>query len=89
MSRLDDLRHVAGWVGIHTRHVDALGVAHEPDEETLAGLIAAFGLPSEPGQAAAALAEEERAAPLGLGAVAVVAADADALVLRLPPGAAV
>lgn len=82
MSRLDDLRHVAGLAGIHTRHVDALGVVHEPGEETLAQLIAAFGLPSEPAQAAAALAEERQAA-LGLGSVAVVAAEGEGLVLRL------
>src|SRR5438105_1656400 len=66
MSRLDELRRVAGLVGIATRHVDALGVWHEPDEETLSRLIAAFGLPSEPQQAAEALAEEERSAPFGL-----------------------
>ena len=76
MSRLDDLRHIAGLVGIHTRHVDALGVVHEPDEETLAKIIAAFGLPSEPTHAAAALAEEEQAAPFGLRSVAIVDADA-------------
>lgn len=86
MSRLDDLRHVAWLVGIHTRHLDALGVVHEPGEETLTELIAALGLPSEPAHAAAALAEEEQAAPLGLGALAIVDADAGSLRLRLPPG---
>ena len=60
MSRLDELRHVAGLLGIATRHVDALGVVHEPDEETLSRLIAAFGLPDDPQQAAEALAEEDR-----------------------------
>src|ERR1051326_1611207 len=39
MSRLDELRHVAGLIGIQTRHVDALGVWHEPSEDTLAALI--------------------------------------------------
>ena len=86
MSRLDDLRHVAGLVGIHTGHVDALGVVHEPGEETLARLIAAFGLPPEPDQAAAALAADEQAAPFGLASVAIVAAEGDALTLRLPAG---
>src|SRR5579863_6436997 len=89
MSRLDQLRHVAGLVGIATRHVDALGVAHEPDEETLSRLIAAFGLPSDPQQAADALAEEGLAAPFGLAPVHIVAHEvpAPALRLRLPAGA--
>ena len=91
MSRLDDLRHVAGLVGIHTRHFDALGVVHEPDEDTLARLIAALGLPSEPEHAAALLDEEERSTPFGLESVAIVAADAEhtGVPLRLPPGSAV
>ena len=89
MSRLDDLRRIAGLVGIQTRHVDALGIWHEPDEETLARLIAAFGLPPDPDQAAAALAEEDHAAPFGIAPVAVINAEGDALMLRLPPGAAV
>jgi hypothetical protein len=42
MSRLDELRRVADLVGIQTRHVDALGVWHEPGEETLAALISAL-----------------------------------------------
>ncbi|HTT78899.1 MAG TPA: 4-alpha-glucanotransferase [Stellaceae bacterium] len=89
MNRLEALRHVAGLVGIATRHVDALGVVHEPDEETLGRLVAAFGLPDDPHAAAAALAEEERAAPFGLAPVHVVAQEdpAPALSLRLPPGA--
>src|SRR5229473_1082136 len=87
MSRLDELRHIAGSVGIATRHVDALGVVHEPDEETLSRLIAAFGLPSDPKQAAEALAEEGRAAPFGLSPVHIVAQEdpAPALRLRLAP----
>jgi 4-alpha-glucanotransferase len=86
MSRLDELRHIAGSVGIATRHVDALGVVHEPDEETLSRLIAAFGLPSDPAQAAEALAEEGRAAPFGLSPVHIVAQEelAPVLTLRLP-----
>ena len=35
------LRRVAGLLGIATRHVDALGVWHEPDDETLSRLVAA------------------------------------------------
>lgn len=87
MSRLDALRHVAGLVGIATRHVDALGVAHEPDEEVLSRLIAAFGLPADPEAAAEALGEEGRAAPFGLPPVHVAAQEdpSPALTLRLPP----
>src|SRR5713101_4493251 len=83
MSRLDELRHIAGSVGIATRHVDALGVVHEPDEETLSRLIAAFGLPSDPAEAAEALAEEGRAAPFGLFPVHIVAQEDPAPVLTL------
>src|SRR5882672_5855573 len=86
MNRIDELRHIAGSVGIVTRHVDALGVWHEPDEETLSRLIAAFGLPSDPREAAEALAEEGRAAPFGLMPVHIVAQEAPdpVLTLRLP-----
>src|SRR5207237_3793334 len=86
MSGLDELRHIAGSVGIAIRHVDALGVVHEPDEETLSRLIAAFGLPSDPAEAAEVLAEEGRAAPFGLSPVHIVAQEdpAPALTLRLP-----
>jgi 4-alpha-glucanotransferase len=86
MTRLDELRRIANLVGIATRHVDALGVVHEPDEETLSRLIAAFGLPADPQQAADALAEERRAAPFGLAPVHIIGEDepAPALQLRLP-----
>lgn len=89
MSRLDELRHIADLVGIATRHTDALGVSHEPGEETLACLIAAFGLPIEPSEATEALAERRRAAPFGLAPMEIIAAEADApqLQLRLPQGA--
>jgi 4-alpha-glucanotransferase len=88
MSRLDALRHVAGLVGIGHRHVDALGVVHEADEELLSRLIAAFGLPADPKQAADALADEERAAPFGLGAAQIIAEEdpGPTLRLQLPPG---
>ncbi len=86
MSRLDALRHVAGLVGIATRHVDALGAVHEPDEETLSRLIASFGLPADPTEAAEALAETERTAPFGLAPVHIVAQEdpAPALSLKTP-----
>lgn len=89
MSRLDELRRVAELIGIATRHVDALGVAHEASEETLSQLIAAFGLPSEPNHAAAALVEQDRAAPFGLAPLVVIAEEdpAPTLRLRLPADA--
>ncbi|HEX6441055.1 MAG TPA: 4-alpha-glucanotransferase [Stellaceae bacterium] len=83
MSRLDELRRVAKLIGIGTRHVDALGAVHEPDEDTLSRLIAAFGLPSEPEQAADALTEESRNAPFGLPPVHIVAHEATHPMLRL------
>ena len=88
MSRLDELRRVADLVGIQTRHVDALGVWHEPGEDTLAALISAFGLPSDPQQAADRLVAEEAAAPFGPSPVQIVAQEeADpTLFLRLPEG---
>jgi 4-alpha-glucanotransferase len=89
MSHLDALRHIADLVGIATRHVDALGVVHEPDEETLSRLIAALGLPSDPKQAEDALADAGRALPFGLSPVEIVPQEAVAPTLRLqlPAGA--
>ncbi|MGE5270587.1 MAG: hypothetical protein ACM3JG_13050, partial [Thiohalocapsa sp.] len=89
MSDRDALRPIAELVGIGTRHVDALGVWHEPDAETLARLIAAFGLPTAPQQAAEALAATQQAAPFGLMPLEIVAAEdaAPAVQLRLPAGA--
>jgi 4-alpha-glucanotransferase len=74
---------IAAALGVETRHTDALGVIHEPDAETLAALVAAFGLPQEPGKAAAAIAELRHAAPLGLDPLHVVAAEAPVLALDL------
>lgn len=89
MSRLDELRYVAGLVGITLGHHDALGVWHEPGEEALSRLIAALGLPEEPGAAAEAIAAEGAALPLGVPPLVVVAAEGphQALPLRLPKGA--
>lgn len=83
MSGLAELRRVAELIGIGTRHVDALGAVHEPDEDTLSRLIASFGLPAEPAQAAEALAEESRNAPFGLPPVHIVAHEAPDPMLRL------
>jgi 4-alpha-glucanotransferase len=90
MSRIDELRRIADSIGIAARHVDALGVVHEPDEETLAQLIAAFGLPPDPKQAVDALAAESRNAPFGLPPVHIVAHETPDPVLPLratSPGA--
>jgi 4-alpha-glucanotransferase len=77
---------VAALLGIETRHADALGVIHEPDAETLAALIAAFGLPPEPDRASATLAEMRHAMPLGLDPLYVVAAEAPVMNLPLAGG---
>ncbi|HYM73927.1 MAG TPA: 4-alpha-glucanotransferase [Stellaceae bacterium] len=86
MSPDASLHAVAKLLGIEPRHVDALGVVHEPAAETLERFIAAFGLPPEPDRAAAAIVEARHAAPLGLDPLVIVAAEAPALTLRLPPG---
>ncbi len=80
------LHPVAALLGIETRHADALGVVHEPDGETLAALITAFGLPPDPAQAATTLAEMRRAAPFGLDPLYVVAAQSPVLDLPLADG---
>jgi 4-alpha-glucanotransferase len=84
MSRLDATRRVAGLLGIATEHVDALGVRHKADEETLSRLIAAFGLPDDPKQAAEALDGERNAAPFGLAPVHILDQDDPGPVLALP-----
>jgi len=82
MSGAEALQAIAALIGIETRHVDALGVWHEPDSETLAKFVAAFDLPADPARAATALDEAQQARPFGLDPVEVVAADAPGL--RLP-----
>src|SRR5579885_2240498 len=88
MSRIDDLRHVAGLAGVSTQHRDALGIVHEPGEETLQRLIAALGLPLEPGEAREALGNEQ-VRPLGLGSLAIIGQEdpSPALQLIFPPSA--
>jgi 4-alpha-glucanotransferase len=80
------LVRLAGLAGIETRYTDALGQTREASDETLLALIDAFGLPSNPTQAAAELEERERLVPLGLGPVHLVHAEATqpSLALRLP-----
>ncbi len=74
----DELRSTScatsrAWSASRPHHVDALGVVHEPDEETLARLIAAFGLPTEPARSGRRARRSRAAAPFGLAPVHVVA----------------
>jgi 4-alpha-glucanotransferase len=87
MSPIATLRQLTGLLGIETRHIDALGVTHEPDSDTLSRLIAALGLPPDPALAAVALAEAREARPFGLDPLQVVAAEDPVLHLRAPHGA--
>jgi 4-alpha-glucanotransferase len=84
MSGAEAFHPIAGLLGIETRHTDALGVIHEPDAETLAAMVTAFGLPPDPSQASAAMAEMRRAAPLGLDPLYLVPSEAPKLALDLP-----
>ncbi len=86
MSSAEALHPVARLLGIETRHTDALGVTHEPDADTLSLLISAFGLPPDPQQAAAALAEAVQARPFGLDPLQVVAVEKPILHLRVADG---
>src|SRR5262249_26958704 len=81
MSRLDDLRHIAGLAGIHTRHVDALGVVHEPGEEVLERLIAALDLSTE---VTPAEGRANGVGPLGLQPVYIIDAENPQPGLGLP-----
>ena len=80
------LVRLAGLVGIQTHYTDALGQPREAADEALLAVIGAFGLPSDPTQAAAELQERERAAPLGLSPTYLVHAEEPypKLVLRTP-----
>ena len=77
---------VARLVGIEPSYTDALGRTRQVSDDTLLALIGAFGLPADPTRALDLLAEEERRAPLGVGPIHFVRAEAahPALVLRLP-----
>jgi 4-alpha-glucanotransferase len=85
MSGGEAFHAVAVQLGIETRHTDALGVVHEPDAETLAAMVSAFGLPARPDQAAAALADM-KAESLHLEPLRIVAAEAPALDLPIANG---
>lgn len=81
MSAAEAFLRVADLLGIETSHSDALGVIHHPDAETLAALVAAFGLPAEPEQAAEAFAEMRQSAPFGLDPFVIVGTEAPQLML--------
>lgn len=80
-------REIAGQLGIELRHTDALGVVYEPDADTLAAMVAAFGLPPQPEQAAAALAEMRGDGMLGLDPLTIIPAEAPTLELPQLRGA--
>ena len=79
------LDRVAALLGIETEFHDALGVAHRTSDEALAALIASFGLPAEPHEAAAAIAAAH-CTKLGLAPAIVIAAeDPEPRVALRPP----
>src|SRR6516165_3493215 len=80
------IARLARLVGIEVRYTDIFGRSHEASNETLLALIEAFGLPRDPTLAHEELTDRQRSAPLGLGAVHLVHAEATnpELVLRLP-----
>jgi 4-alpha-glucanotransferase len=88
MSARASIVHLAGLVGIEAQFTDALGQDHQVSDEALLALIGAFGLPADPAAALRALGEEERQAPLGLGPIHLVHAEAvnPELPLRPPAG---
>jgi len=77
---------LARLIGIETRYTDIFGHSRQASEETLLALVEAFGLPRDPTLARRELKDRQRSAPLGLGQVHLVHAEATnpELVLRLP-----
>jgi len=88
MSDRVAIEQLARLVGIEPHYMDTFGQCHEVSDETLLALIGAFGLPPDPAVARRVLAEQYRRAPLGLGPVHFVDAEAahPELALRLPNG---
>src|SRR5215831_7263194 len=79
---------LARLLGIAAHYTDAFGEAREVSDETLLALIGAFGLSPDPTLARQELGDWQRNAPLGLGPVHIVHAEATCpeLGLRLPTG---
>jgi 4-alpha-glucanotransferase len=86
MSGAEAVHPIAARLGIELRHTDALGAVHEPDAETLAALLTAFGLPSVPDKAVQALDEMRHTGPFGLDPTYIVPSEAPVLSLPLAPG---
>jgi len=82
------IEQLARLVGIEAHYTDTFGRSQKASDETLLALIGAFGLPADPAVARHELAERQRRAPLGLGPVHFVDAEAahPELVLHLPNG---
>jgi 4-alpha-glucanotransferase len=89
MTNRDVLVRLAALLGIQARFTDALGRTREVSSEVLLALIGAFGLPSQPLQAAAALEQRKGGGALGLAAVHLVRAEdpKPGIELRLPAAA--
>src|SRR5215470_2538639 len=79
---------LAGLLGIAAHYTDAFGESHEVSNETLMALIGAFGFPLVPALARQELGDWQRNAPVGLGPVHSVHAEATCpeLGLRRPTG---
>jgi 4-alpha-glucanotransferase len=76
MSDRAAIEQLARLVGIEAHYTDTFGHPHDVSDETLLALISAFGLPPNPAVARRELAERQRQAPLGLGPVHFVDAEA-------------
>jgi 4-alpha-glucanotransferase len=82
------IEQLARLVGIEAHYTDTFGRFHKVSDETPLALVGAFGLPADPAVARYELVERQRRAPLGLGPVHFVDAEAahPELVLHLPNG---
>ena len=85
MSVAAALQPVAELLGIATRHVDALGVVHEPSTATLERFVAPVELPPQPERALAPIVETSRPQPFVLAPLELVAPDSPTRRLHLPP----
>jgi len=88
MSDRAAIEQLARIVGIEVHYTDTFGHSHKVSDETLRALIATFGLPPDPAVARRELADRQRRAPLGLGPVHLVDAEAahPELALNVPHG---
>jgi hypothetical protein len=86
MSDRAAIEELARLVGIEVRYTDIFGHTHEASDETLLSLIEAFGLAPDPRLARRELCDREENAPLGLGPMHLVHAEAThpELLVQLP-----